>query len=212
MKKLTQPCCSVNRLKVAAMPYDARAVANFMLDYGASKGRPITIMSLLKILFFAHAWYLARTDKPLVGQPFEAWTYGPVNRVVYDQFKGFKDKPIEGRAQVLNAAAGRYETARCDGMDDETVTLLHDIFDYYSEHHPFKLSQITHEEGSPWDQVWSAATRQAVPGMIISDALIRDWFRYDRKPFRVGRIPDGTHDQIADAGRAGPSPREGRHS
>jgi len=194
------------------MPYDARAVANFLLDYGESKGRPITIMSLQKILFFAHAWYLASTDKPLVGQPFEAWTYGPVNRVVYDQFKGSKDKPIEGRAKVLNAAAGRYETARCDGMDDDTVTLLRNIFDYYSAHHPFHLSQITHEEGSPWDQVWNAATRQAVPGMVISNDSIRDWFRHNRQPFRVGRITEGTHDQSADAGRAGLSARERRHS
>lgn len=194
------------------MPYDARAVANFLLDYGASKGRLISGMSLQKILFFAHAWYLARTEKPLVGQPFEAWTYGPVNRVVYDQFKQFKDRPIEGRAKVLNAAAGKYETARCQDMDDDTATLLRDIFDYYSTYHPFHLSELTHEEGSPWDQVWNIATRQAVPGMVISNDSIRDWFRHDRQPFRVGRIPEGKHDQSADAGRAGPRPRERRYS
>jgi len=194
------------------MPYDARAVANFLLDYGESKGRRISTMSLQKILFFAHAWHLARTERPLVGQPFEAWTHGPVNRVVYDQFKQFKDKPIEGRAKLLNAAAGKYETAQCSDMDDDTATLLRDIFDYYSTYHPFRLSDLTHEEGSPWDRVWSVATRRAVPGMVISDDSIRDWFRHDRQPFRVGRILDGSHDQTPDTGRAGPSADKRRYS
>jgi uncharacterized phage-associated protein len=194
------------------MPYDARAVANFLLDYGESKGRLIGTMSLQKILFFAHAWHLARNDKPLVGQPFEAWTYGPVNRVVYDQFKQFKDKPIEGRAKVLNAAAGRYETAQCSDMDDATASLLRDIFDYYATYHPFRLSDLTHEEGSPWDQVWNAATRRAVPGMVISNDSIRDWFRHDRQPFRVGHTLDGSHDETADSGRAGSSADKRRYS
>jgi uncharacterized phage-associated protein len=191
---------------LVSMPHDARAVANFLLDYGASKGRFVTAMSLQKILFFAHAWHLAKNEKPLVGQPFEAWTYGPVNRAVYDQFKEFKDRPIEGRAQVLNAAAGRYETAQCRDMDEETAVLLQNIFDYYSEYHPYKLSDLTHEEGSPWDQVWNAAARRAVPGMVISNSSIRDWFQNNRQPFRVGRILDGPHDQAAYPGGAGPSP------
>ena len=170
------------------MTYDARAVANFLLDYGASKGQSVTVMSLLKILFFAHAGHLAKTGEPLVGQPFEAWQYGPVNRVVYEQFKSFGDRPIDARARVLNAAAGRYELAQCLDIDDETAALLHNIFDYYSHFHPFRLSHLTHEKGSPWDEVWSEATRRAVPGMVISNQAIRDWFQKNRQPLRRGNL------------------------
>ena len=168
------------------MTYDARAVANFLLDYGASKGRSVTVMSLLKILFFAHAWHLAKTGEPLMGQPFEAWQYGPVNRVVYEQFKTFRDRPIDTRARVLNASAGRYEIAHCVDIDAETSTLLQNVFDYYSQFHPFRLSKLTHEEGSPWDKVWNEATRRAVPGMVISNEAIRDWFQRNGQPLRGG--------------------------
>jgi len=68
--------------------HDARAITNYFLDRAAQRGMAITIMTLLKVLYFAHAWYLAKKNAPLVGQPFEAWRHGPVNRVVYDQFKG----------------------------------------------------------------------------------------------------------------------------
>ncbi|MFM9718924.1 Panacea domain-containing protein, partial [Streptomyces galilaeus] len=50
-------------------------------------------MTLLKVLYFAHAWHLAKYGKPLVAQPFEAWRHGPVNRVVYDQYKEYRERP-----------------------------------------------------------------------------------------------------------------------
>jgi uncharacterized phage-associated protein len=162
------------------MPYDARAIANFFLDYGSAKQQPVSIMSLLKIIYFAHAWHLAKHNTGLVGQPFEAWKYGPVSRVVYDQFKGSGAGPIDGRAQVFSASKARYEIASHDDIDADTVELLKHVFDYYSQYHPFQLSDLTHEEGSPWDKVWAEASRRAVPGMIISDESIRDWFQRSR--------------------------------
>jgi uncharacterized phage-associated protein len=166
------------------MPYDARAVANFFLDYGASKGQSVTTMSLLKILYFAHAWYLAKTGSPLVGQSFEAWQYGPVNRVVYEQFRKLGGRPIESRAQVLNAIKGRFEIASYHQISPEIRRFLRNVFDYYSQYHPFKLSDLTHEKGSPWEEVWMEATRRAVPGMLISNESIRDWFERSREAQR----------------------------
>ncbi len=162
------------------MPYDARSIANLLLDRGAAIGCPVTIMSLLKILYFAHAWYLAKTDEPLIGQPFEAWKHGPVNRVVYEQFKGVRSKPISTRAKVINVETAAFETASYENVDRSTVQFLENIFDFYSQYHPFSLSDLTHEEGSPWDTVWTEASRKAVPGMVISNDSIRSWFRTSR--------------------------------
>jgi uncharacterized phage-associated protein len=170
------------------MAYDGRMIANFLLDYGDERGRPLTVMSLLKILFFSHAWYLAKTGKPLVGQPFEAWKYGPVSRVVYDQFKDWGSNPIRSRAKVLNVSKAEYEVASYVGVDLGVIGLLRNVFDYYSQYHAFKLSDFTHEKGSPWELVWTEATRRAVPGMVISDDSIRDWFR-DSRP-----TPEGSGD------------------
>lgn len=162
------------------MAYDARAIANFFLDRGAAIGCPVTIMSLLKILYFAHAWHLAKTDQPLVGQPFEAWKHGPVSRVVYEQFKGLGSKPILDRAKIINVETATFEPASYQNIDRVTAEFLENIFDYYSQYHPYRLSDLTHEEGSPWEIVWTEATRKAVPGMVISNDSIRAWFRANR--------------------------------
>jgi len=162
------------------MAHDARGIANFLLDYADSKRQPVTIMSLLKILYFAHAWHLVKTGEPLVGQPFEAWRHGPVCRVVYDQFKGAGDTPVKGRATALNIATVEFEPAAYHSLDEETRRLLQQVFDYYSHYHPFRLSHLTHEKGSPWEQVWDTASRRAVPGMVISNDAIREWFQLSR--------------------------------
>jgi uncharacterized phage-associated protein len=155
--------------------YDARAVANFFIGRASECARPISAMTLLKVLYFAHGWYLAKNHRALVAQPFEAWKHGPVVRVVYEQIKGQGSKPITSKLTSFDINRRDFVEARCF-LDAETEDFLADIFDCYSQFHPFTLSDLTHIEGSPWDVVWSKAERKAVPGMIISNILIKTWF------------------------------------
>ena len=60
--------------------YDARAVANFLLDHADARGLSLTQLMLLKLLYFSHGWYLNRFKSPLVENEFEAWEHGPVIR------------------------------------------------------------------------------------------------------------------------------------
>ncbi|HEX4410383.1 MAG TPA: type II toxin-antitoxin system antitoxin SocA domain-containing protein [Xanthobacteraceae bacterium] len=162
--------------------HDARGIANFFLDRAERQGVKLTTMTLLKVLFFAHAWHLAKEGKPLIAQPFEAWEYGPVSRIVYDQFKSNGKEPISKRAVSFDAK----QSCFCDTpylLDGQTEIFLNNIFDYYSQFDAFKLSDLTHEKGSPWDVVWSAAATRAVPGMYIPNELIASWFREQREVY-----------------------------
>jgi uncharacterized phage-associated protein len=155
--------------------YDARGVANFFIGRALECSRPISAMTLLKVLYFAHGWYLAKHHRALVAQPFEAWKHGPVVRVVYDQIKGQGSKSISYKLKSFDVdQCGFVET--CCSFSAETERFLADIFDCYSQFHPFTLSDLTHIEGSPWDVVWSKAERKAVPGMVISNNIIKTWF------------------------------------
>jgi uncharacterized phage-associated protein len=164
--------------------HDARAIANFFLDRADARGIKLSIMTLLKVLYFAHAWYLAKENKALIAQPFEAWEYGPVNRVVYDQFKHLGKSPIDVRAVSFDPNLAKFSTTLYN-LDADTMDFLSNIFDYYSQFDPFKLSDLTHEKDSPWDIVWTAAKTRAVPGMYIPDDLIAAWFRQRREVYRT---------------------------
>src|ERR1700694_542191 len=89
------------------MTYDARAIANVFLDYAQKTGRKISLLSLLKIIYFAQGWHLAKFGESLIEQPFEAWRYGPVIRSVWEAFKDEADKAeIMTRAQKFSPETG----------------------------------------------------------------------------------------------------------
>lgn len=157
--------------------HDARAVANFFIDRARDQGIPITVMTLLKVLYFAHAWHLVKYDSPLVAQPFEAWRYGPVSRVVYDQLKVFGSKPISQKLVSFNIERGGFLETPYEFENADRQEFLEQLFDAYSQFHAYDLSSLTHQKGSPWDVIWSAAEKRAVPGMEIPNDLIKNWFR-----------------------------------
>lgn len=156
--------------------HDARAIANFLLDYGDSRGRRVTLLPLLKIIYFAHGWHLAKFSAPLIQNEFEAWEFGPVVRVVYDALKGSRREPIQKRALRVDPITGIKSLVRYNLTGLEQA-FLGEIFDLYSQIEPMKLSEMTHLPGSPWYCVWHAPKGTATPGMVIKNNEIKSYFR-----------------------------------
>lgn len=172
------------RESVVAMPHDARAIANFLLDYAESRSSAITLMALLKMIYFAHGWHLAKYGAPLIKNHFEAWKDGPVVRVVYDAFKGAGSAAIRNRACKIDPVT-RDRTIVRHKLSIEESEFLKIIFDGYGHIHAFALSDITHNRGSPWDRVWNAPIGGVVLGMRISNDRIRDHFLASLSPART---------------------------
>lgn len=155
--------------------YDARGVANFLLDYAETRGVRLTNMALLKHIYFAHGWHLASFGEPLVSNRIEAWQHGPVIRAVYDCFKQFGAEPINSRATVIDWATGEILEARAE-FCAEIATLLRSTLDYYASYGAFDLSEITHARGGPWDRVWNARDGKVRLNMEILNQDIHDYF------------------------------------
>jgi uncharacterized phage-associated protein len=155
-----------------AMPYDARVIANFVLDTADRLGLPITNMALNKIIYFSHGWYLAQHREPLVNYKFEAWEHGPVLPNVYHQFKSYRDRPIDGRATSINLETGRDELA-VGAIDILDKQFLERMTSFYGLKPAHILSSMSHESDAPWAQTRGAKAR---PGMVISDESIRGYF------------------------------------
>lgn len=162
--------------------HDARAIANFLLDYADAEGKNLTIMSLLKIIYFAHGWHLAKFGQPLIRNPFEAWHNGPVVRAVYDCFRRYGSKVIDGRATKFNPASEIYEPVTYK-LDQDQATLLRNVFGAYGQMSAFQLSEMTHEIGSAWDLVWNAPRDAVNLGMRIPNDSIRLDFLRSRPHF-----------------------------
>lgn len=158
-------------------PFDARAVANFVLDCGDRHGITFTKLSLQKTMFFLHGHFLSEFDQKLIIQPFEAWKYGPVLSLIYDCFS---DTPghgkIETRAYKFNMKSGQNEIAKLS-ISARHVDFLEDLVNVYGRIDAYTLVQITHRSDSPWTAIWRTRTnRKPSPGLRVRDEDIKNFF------------------------------------
>lgn len=163
--------------------HDARGIANRLLDHVESEGGHLTNLGLLKHLYFAHGWHLALKGSPLIKNRFEAWQYGPVIRAVYDAFKVHGERPITSRANMIDLNRNAPVIATVN-ISPESWSILLDTYYAYRGLSPLILSELTHEPGGPWSQVWDRADRKLVLNMAISDESIRSYFCSSPRLFR----------------------------
>jgi uncharacterized phage-associated protein len=165
----------MTQLSTAQASYDAREIANYLLDHADAKGVSLSQISLLKLVYFCHGWYLFFKRQPLVKNEFEAWENGPVVRVVRDAFKHHGKQKITSRAAKFDLFSGEsWEIVPALNFDDQRF--VEDIFGAYQGYGPWELRDLTHERGSPWDKLWNSDKVIARFGMRIRDAEILEHF------------------------------------
>lgn len=155
--------------------HDARIVANAILDRAEEYGRPLTNLDLQKIVYFMHGHYLRKTGKPLVSTEFEAWTYGPVSKIVYDAFKRYEDSPIDGRATAFDPVR-RVASDLPSLTDPDALTVLNESLTYYLDMSTYLLVEFTHQPGTPWSAVVESAQDRPNVGIKIPNDLIAERF------------------------------------
>ena len=121
-----------------------------------------TPMHLLKLVYLCHGWMLGNTGRRLVSEPAEAWRYGPVIPSIYHRFKSFKGDPIDIATQDSVDQFSAYQ-----------IDLIRIVTEAYRQHTALSLSAITHQPGSPWDQVYNEGRGE---GAIIPDRIIQRYY------------------------------------
>jgi uncharacterized phage-associated protein len=158
------------------MPFDAAAVANHFLDKEA-----LDHMKLQKLAYIAHGWHLAIVDSPLFYNRVEAWKYGPVIPDLYHSLKLWGRKPITERLVHTDPSSCALVPWDFDkSKEAEQARLIADrVWEVYKGFSPLELSAMTHEKGTPWEQVRSNCPSEALEHghLVIPPNLIRDHYR-----------------------------------
>jgi uncharacterized phage-associated protein len=133
--------------------------------YILNKAGSMTTMKLQKLCYYAYAYHLAWEERPLFGEPFEAWANGPVSPDLYKLHRGrlqLDDGDIPGDPDAL------------DPGEAESVDLVLEGLGHLTAH---QLSELTHQEGP-----WVLARRRAGAGPLersnerLLDAEIFEFF------------------------------------
>ena len=150
------------------MSHSAIAVADYLVKRQRDRGRSLTPMQLMKLVYICHGWNLGVHKEPLISEPVEAWAYGPVIRRLYNAVKEYGSSPvpeIKGVQEPLK-------------LSDKEKKLIDWVSDYYGEFSGIRLSQMTHMPNTPWD----ITKRQYGLNGIISNDLIEEFYTRQAEP------------------------------
>ena len=124
---------------------------------------PISAMKLQKLVYYAQAWSLVWTVRPLFANRIEAWANGPVVRDLCALHRGeFLVDSMPGEAAAL---------------DGKARSIVDAVLTTYGHQSPQALSELTHSE-----QPWIEARQNAAPGTRseaeISHRSMRAYYRW----------------------------------
>ena len=130
----------------------------------------ITHLKLQKLLYFSQGVSLAEFDRPLFNDSIEAWSYGPVIKSVYEEFKKYGRNFIELTMSENEAKDILYKVSSGYMAKD----ILDFVYENYAGYTAWKLVEITHQKGSPWYVTWMKNKGEIG---TIDNSIIKEYFK-----------------------------------
>lgn len=119
---------------------DVFDVADYFLKVvDRNAGGSITHLKLQKLVYYAQAWHLVFTDRPLFPEKLLAWVHGPVCAELYEKYRDRGYQSLEEPAGELHA------------FSKEELETLESVWECYGDFDGKYLEELTHQE-LPWQE------------------------------------------------------------
>jgi uncharacterized phage-associated protein len=143
-------------------------------------------MQLQKLLYYAQAWTLAWTGKPLFVDEIEAWANGPVVRTVWAA--GKYDEVVPPQAE----------------LSDAEREIVDAVYAFYGDAGGMVLGARTHTE-EPWIEARHGLPKNAMSSSPLSQSTMLRYFTKESVgqtdcPKRPVRVIEAAPDAVAAAG------------
>lgn len=145
-------------------PLSANDVADWFINaIDRQAGETITTLEVQRLVYFAQAWYLANTGRPLFAEDFQAWSTGPVIPAVFDRFENYTyaTVPAMDRAREIKG---------------DKLQLLENVQNQYGCYRGRKLDELARESGGPWEAARGSISSVAPCDTIVTKDSIRDFY------------------------------------
>jgi uncharacterized phage-associated protein len=153
---------------ILKMSAPSPAIANEFIRRAGLHARNLTHMQLQKLVYIAHGWNLAINGTPLTEDMPQAWDYGPVYKDLYDALRRFGSGPVIGEIRAGDFGIGMFITDPAEAnepvraaLSDKERAVIDRVFADYGKFHAFQLSALTHQDGTPWDEVYNGEGRMS---------------------------------------------------
>jgi len=140
---------------MARKPITANDVADWFINrVDRNGGDIITPEVVQRLVYFAQAWYLANTGRPMFKDEIQAWATGPMVPSIFERFEHL-------------AAASLPDIENAREIRGDRAELLEQVQEEYGSYSRRKLGELAREEGSPWHQMRQGLAPEAHSERVI---------------------------------------------
>lgn len=147
-------------------------IAGWFIQKGIDENRPIDHLKLQKLVYYAHAWWMAFDKGELIQEKIEAWQYGPVIRELWEEYKYCGEQSIQ-KTSIEYEVLGHT-------FSEDLKEFLSAVWNVYGQYTGWQLVCITHKDGEPWKVVHDKHEGDLVLIPIIPNKLIKKIFKKKR--------------------------------
>ena len=148
--------------------YSSKTIANYFID----NCEQISLIKLIKLIYFSHGWYLAIFNKPLIDECIQAGKYGVEIETIKKEFI----REFGGKEFITRKAIEYNYTPTINFEDKETIDFLNKIIEVYNKLTAIQLSNLSHFNGSPWKKIYNEYNGLIPKNMIIQDSDMKEYF------------------------------------
>lgn len=147
------------------MSYSASIIAYTFVKKGIKENKFVTQMKLQKLVYFAHGYHLAKYKEPLVKEEFQAWEFGPVIPVLYQEYKYYGSGPI---TDVSLISWGDNIENKLNELDAKARNSIEYTWQALKDLSAYQLSNWSHKANSPWSNYYQNGVSEiAIPNEQI---------------------------------------------
>ena len=159
------------------MLYSSQAIANRFLEISSAAKEPMDPMKIQKLVYFAHGWHLGFEEGALSSELVQAWQWGPVFPELYHAVKGYGSGHITHPLTAIEFDGSNYDLTQPTVYNKKEFEyeLIDRIWEVYGNMSGPDLSQLTHQEDTPWRQI-----KERYPSkrhVVIPNSLIKEYFK-----------------------------------
>lgn len=142
--------------------YQVDTIANYVIKYSNKHNLDVSNLRLQNILYFIQAQFLVNHDRPCFDARIEAWSFGPVVPIIYDEYNFFGSTNIN----IVNKNVNEI-------IDNADKTLRDSVVEHCSLFSNTRLTQITRRQ-VPWTNAFEMGKENEIKLTDLQEYFTED--------------------------------------
>lgn len=151
--------------------YNVLDISRYIINYSNDCNYIISNLKLQKLLYFIQVYFLIEAKKPCFNEVIEAWDFGPVIPVAYNEYKGYTGTHIPHIKQYIEYDKNNIWNSKRVDFNENIISiddkyLINTVVDKLANYTTTDLVNITQHQ-KPWVSTYEPYTHNKITNQSL---------------------------------------------